>query len=311
MNRGTTRRDVFLRWPLWALSPVLLGSEAAPAIAFPARANDRLAVTSWPFRETIDAPGNHYFDRTKPGMDLKDFPKMVAERFGVHSINPLTSHFGSLDPAYVEAFRRAVEKAGSRVVDLGLGGGNFYDEDPAERRGAIERGRKGIDIAMAVGSPSVRQHVSGRRGTIPNVELAAGSLGELAAYGAKRGVVVNLENDAAVAEDPFFLTGVIEKANNPYLRSLPDFGNSLGTYDAARNEQAVASMFRHVFDMCHVKDSVTGAGGKRVPVDVKKMFGIAKASGYKGYFSMEFDIAGGDPFTGTDRLLALSLRYLA
>lgn len=310
-----SRREVLrdLRW--LAFSPALAaagaGTLAAPVIEFPAGARERLAVTSWPFRALIDAPHNHYFDRTKPGMDLKEFPAMVARRFGVHKINPLTSHFRSLDPAYVEAFRKAVEKAGSQVVDLGLGDGSFYDADKSQRRAAIERGREGIDLAVAVGSRSVRQHVSGARGAVPSVALAAESLGELAGYGANQGVVVNLENDSPGAEDPFFLVAVIEKANNPYLRGLPDFGNSLNTYDAARNGQAVAAMFRHVFNMCHVKDSVQGPGGKTMEVDLPAMFRIAKESGYRGYFSMEYDTAGRDPFTGTEKLVALSLRYLA
>ncbi len=244
-------------------------------------------------------------------MDLKEFPAMVARRFGVHKINPLTSHFRSLDPAYVDAFRQAVEKAGSSVVDLGLGGGNFYDADETKRRDAVARGRQGIDIAVAVGSPSVRQHVSGPRNATPDVTRAAESLGELAAYGAKRGVVVNLENDDPVAEDPFFLVNVIEKVSSPFLRGLPDFGNSLNHYDAARNEQAVAAMFRHVYNMCHVKDSVQSASGARVEVDLPAMFRIAKASMYKGYFSMEFDTAGGEPFRGTERLLELTRKYLA
>ena len=282
----------------------------APAIEFPTQVRERLAVTSWPFRTLINAPMNPYFDRSKAGMDLKEFPKMVAQRFGVHKINPLTSHFGSLEVVYVDAFRRAVEQAGSQVVDLGLGGGYFYDVDESKRRAAIERGRQGIDIAVAVGSPSVRQHVSGARGMSASVALAAGSLGELAGYGAKRGVVVNLENDNPVAEDPFFLVSVIEKVNSPYLRSLPDFGNSLSKYDAAQNEKAVTAMFKHVFNMCHVKDSVRSDKGKSNAVDLAAMFGIARASMYEGYFSMEFDTAGGDPFAGTEKLVGLSLQYL-
>jgi sugar phosphate isomerase/epimerase len=308
---SASRRDVLKGLPLFALCPALTaGPDATPATDFPAAVKDRLAVTSWPFRALIDSPSNHYFDRTKPGMDLMEFPAMVARRFSVHKINPLTSHFRSLDPPYVEAFRKAVEKAGSQVVDLGLGGGNFYDADETKRRDAVARGRQGIDIAVAVGSPSVRQHVSGPRNARPDVARAAASLGELAAYGAKKGVVVNLENDDPVAEDPFFLVSVMEKVNSPYLRGLPDVGNSLNHYDAAQNEKAVAAMFRHVYNMCHVKDSVQ-SGGARVEVDLPAMFRIAKADEYKGYFSMEFDTAGRDPFQGTERLLELTRRYLA
>ena len=40
------------------------------------------------------------------------------------------------------------------------------------------------------------------------------------------------------------------------------------------------------------------------------MFAIAKASGYRGYFSMEVDTNSHDPFEGTQKLVDVSLKYL-
>lgn len=309
-----SRRDLLKHVPFWLAGAgiVQAGQSAAktPSIQFPTNPRDRLAVTSWPFRAVLETPDNRYRDKSQPGIDMKEFPAMIAKRFNVHKINPLMAHFASLDPSYLTSFREAVQKAGSAVVDLGLGGGSFYDPDAAKRRAAVDAGRKGIDVAVAVGSPSVRQHVSGKRGLKPNVALAAESLGQLADYGAKRNIVVNLENDDIVAEDPFFLVSVIEKANNPYLRGLPDFGNSLRKYSPQENEKAVAKMFQHVFDMSHVKDTVRSDSGKDLTVDLKAMFEIAKASSYRGYFSMECETEGLDPFVGTERLIAKTLRYL-
>jgi sugar phosphate isomerase/epimerase len=244
------------------------------------------------------------------GFDLKEFPSVVVQRFGVHNINPLAAHFTSTDQAYLAAFREAVEKAGSHVVDLGLSGGRFYDADASKRQAAVDYGRQWIDIAVLIGSPSVRQHVTGALGDKPDVALAAESLGQLAEYGSKRNIVVNLENDSAVSEDPFFLTAVIEKVNSLYLRALPDFGNSLLGHDAEFNRKAVAAMLSHAFNMCHVKDTLKDEKGQVHEVDLKTMFHLARHAGYPGYFSMEFDIASGDPFPGTDRLIAKTLQYL-
>jgi sugar phosphate isomerase/epimerase len=178
------------------------------------------------------------------------------------------------------------------------------------RNAAVDFGRKWIDIARVIGSPSVRQHVSGSPGTRPDIALAAGSLGQLADYGSKRNIIVNLENDNPIAEDPFFLVNVIQKVNSPYLRALPDFGNSLIEHDAEYNEKAVRAMFRYAYSMCHVKDSVQSDAGKRDTVDLKKMFGIARENSYRGYFSMEFDTGAGDPFSGTQTLVKQTLRYI-
>ncbi|MGI8958266.1 MAG: sugar phosphate isomerase/epimerase family protein [Bryobacteraceae bacterium] len=244
-------------------------------------------------------------------MDLTEFPALIATKFGVYNINPLSDHFRSSDSAYLDAFRRAVEKTKSHIVDLGLPGGHFYAPDATARKAGVDLGRKWIDIARVIGSPSVRQHVAGSAGTKPDVALAAESLGELAAYGGKRGIVVNLENDNPVAEDPFFLVSVIEKVNSPYLRALPDFGNSLIGHDADYNQKGVRAMFKHVWNMCHVKDTVQGDDdGERATVDLKKMFAIARENSYRGYFSMEFDTGAGDPFRGTETLVQESLRYM-
>jgi sugar phosphate isomerase/epimerase len=244
-------------------------------------------------------------------MDLTEFPAFVAQHFDVHNINPLADHFSSTDAAYLAQFRKALDNAGSHIVDLGLGGKSFYDPDASKRSAGVESGRKWIDIAATLGSPSVRQHVSGSRGVKPSVDLAAESLGQLAEYGAKRHIVVNLENDSAVSEDPFFLVSVIRKVNNPYLRALPDFGNSRHTYDPAKNQEAVALMFKYAWNMSHVKDSVRSKQGEVRTVDLSKLFAIAKQSAYKGYFSMEFDVQSNDAIAGTKRLVDESLKYLA
>jgi sugar phosphate isomerase/epimerase len=309
-----SRRDILKQL---SLVPATTGFLAAtqtlkqrPQLNFPTASRDRLAVTSWPFRAFIKSPRNQNFDRSVPSMDMKEFPAFVVEKFGIYNINPLGNHFGSLDAAYLQAFRAAVERAGSHVVDLGLPGGMFYDSDASKRASAVAEGRKWIDVAVAVGSPSVRQHVSGRPGQNPDVTLAAQSLGELAEYGAQHNVVVNLENDDPVSEDPFFLIAVIKKVNSPFLRALPDLGNSLIGHDAAFNMRAMEAMFPRAWNMSHVKDKVESEGGRPLTVDLKTLFEIAKASSYRGYFSMELDITSGDPIPGTKRLIQETLKYI-
>lgn len=281
-----------------------------PELRFPVEPRQRLAVTSWPFRAYIASPQNRYRDVQFPGWDIRAFPALIAEKFDVHNINPLGDHFSSVDAGYLEDFRKAVDAAKSHVVDLGIGGQAVYSRDTSQRKAAIEYGRKWIDIAAAIGSPSVRQHIKGIPDVTPDVTLASSTLAEIADYGSHRKVIVNLENDNAIAEDPFFLVAVIQKVDNPYLRALPDMGNSLAAHDADFNAKAVKAMFEHAYSMSHVKDTVQ-CGTGTCAVDLKRMFAIAKASSYRGYFSMEFDTKGGkDPFEGTRHLIEETLRYL-
>lgn len=281
-----------------------------PHLDFPTEPKQRLSVTSYPFRAYIESPTNRGRDSSKKGMDLKEFPGMIAKRFGVYNINPLGDHMSSTEPAYLDAFRKAVDDAKSHLVDLGLGGRNFASADKSVREEAVAYGHKWIDIAAALGAPSVRQHLSGERGVRPSVPNAAESLARMAEYGEKKNIVVNLENDSPGAEDPFFIVEVLEKVRSPYLRALPDFGNSLRGHDAAYNRKAVDAMFHHAFNMSHVKDVLGSKTEHQDHVDIPGMFAVARANSYKGYFSMEFDTAAGDPFAGTEHLVKLSLQYM-
>lgn len=309
LTNALSRRQFFRTTAAAAGATTLLGAE--PHIEFPSNPRDRLSLTSWPFRRIMDTPGNSDRDKSKPGIDAKDFAAMAVERFGIPNINPLTSHFRSTDPAYLEELRNAVAKAGSHIVDLGHGGRPFYHPDKAKRQAAIEYGKQGVNIALAIGCPSVRQHINGVPGAKADVDLTAESLGELAAYGEKKNIVINLENDAEVSENPFFLVAVIEKVRSPYLRALPDFANSMNLGGGAEeNYKAVTAMFRHVFNMAHVKDASEDGKGQVRSVDLAKLFGIAKQAGYRGYFSIEAELPG-DPFANTAKVAGETLKYLS
>jgi sugar phosphate isomerase/epimerase len=304
-----SRRDFFKYVSALSCAAGLIeAAETRLSGKFPTKPMDRLAVTSYPFRALIISTNNRGRDNAKPGMDVKEFPAMVAREFGIHNINPLADHFASTDPGYIETLRTAIEEAKSHIVDLGLSSGRFYDPDESERTHGIDYGRKGIDIAVQIGSPSVRQHIAGRQGVKPDAALAADSLGQLAEYGAKRNIVVNLENDSPGSEDPFFILEIIRKVDSPYLRALPDFGNSLRAYSPEENERALTELFKCAYNMSHVKHLVPARDGQERTVDVGKIFAIAKADSYKGYFSME--TSNPDPYAGTRELVQLSLKYL-
>ncbi|MGH9378529.1 MAG: sugar phosphate isomerase/epimerase family protein [Terriglobia bacterium] len=281
-----------------------------PHIHFPAEPRARLSVTPWPFRAYIESPTNHDRNPKVPGMDLKDFAAMVAGKFDVHNINALSWLFRSTDASYLAAFRKSVAAAGSHIVGMGLAGGDFYNPDPAIRKKSVAHAKKWIDIAVEVGSPNVRPAIDAPRRIKPNVDLCAQSYGELAKYGARKNIVVNMENDDPYTQDPFFTVAVLKKVDNPYLRALPDFGNS-AVKGPDFNARALTAMFAYAYNMTHVKNAVTGEHGKVCKVDFDRIFGIAKASGYRGWYCMEYDTDFGDPFAGTRELIKQTLAHLA
>jgi sugar phosphate isomerase/epimerase len=282
-----------------------------PHISFPTAPRERIAIASYPFRAYIDIPGNRDRNPSLPGMDLIQFPAEVVKKFGVHNIEPHSRHFRSLDSTYLADFREALSKAGVRVVNIAVSTeASFYDADPAARSKSIASARKWVDVAVSIGSPSIRTHIRPASNQSPDLQRTVETLREVVSYAAGRNVVVTLENDDLVSEDAFFLVKVIEGVNHPYLRALPDFANSMLTGDADFNYHALRMMFQHAYCICHVKDGETDDHAKQFNIDLEKSFQILKSSGYRGYCSMEFD-APGDPYAPTTKLIEQTIRYLS
>jgi sugar phosphate isomerase/epimerase len=285
-----------------------LAAEAGPSVKFPTAARERIAIASYPFRDFIASRE----DKSGGGkMELKEFAAHVSAKFNIKKIEPWSPHFRSLDKAYLEELRASVAKTGGAIVNMAVDGEHSpYAMDSAERDRAVADSKQWIDVAVTLGSPSVRTHIPAANDSKPDVERTAESLKRVAEYGATKNVVVHLENDDAVSEDPFFIVKVIEKVSSPWLRALPDFGNSVAAHDEEYAYKGVDEMFAHGYGISHVKEIEAGEQGKIAHVDLAKTFGIAKQHGYKGYFSMEWD-SPGDPYAGTAGLIEKTLKNLS
>jgi sugar phosphate isomerase/epimerase len=292
----------------------LSAAEAAPRpqIEFPANARARLAVASYPFRDVI-VPAAYVspFASGGPKMELTEFAAHVKSRFNINKIEPWSSHFRSLDPKYLENFRAALDRGGSSVINIAFDGEHsFYAPDPEERKLAVANNKRWIDAAAILGSPSIRTHVATSGNEPPDVGRAADTLRPIAEHAASRSVVVHLENDDAISEDPVFLVKLIDRVNSPFLRALPDFGNSLMHKVPEDAYAGFEAMCGKAYGICHVKQSEATEKGANVQVDMAYAFGLLKKSGFRGYLSMEYDNSG-DPYKGTDELISKSVELLA
>ncbi len=285
-------------------------AENVPNVNFPTAARDRIAVAAWPFRAYINSLTNSDRDPKKPGMDLKDFGTYVVKTFNVHGIEPYNLHFSSTSSEYLQEFKERLASAKAHAVNIAVDQEtSFYDPDRSTRRIAVAYAQKWIDVAAAIGSPSVRTNVAPAKNTEPNLANAIESMKEVAEYGASRNVVVHMENDNLISEDAFFIVKIIEGVKNPYLHALPDFANSMMRGDADYAYRAIKAMFDHAYGICHAKDGDFDQNGKDYPIDLAKTFGILKASGYRGYCSVEYS-GGGDPHEPTKKMIAESMKYL-
>lgn len=285
-----------------------MANPAQPNLHFPDRPQERIAIASYPFRQYVASKKDPL---SAHKLELRDFSALTGEKFNIKNIEPWSEHFRSLDPTYLEQIRTAVENSGGMIVNIAVDGEHSpYAADKAEREKSMAFTKQWIDAAVGIGSPSIRGNMPQASDSQPDAQRAAETLSQLAEYAAKKNILINLENDNPVSEDPFFIVQVIEKVNNPFLRALPDFANSLVTGHEDHAYQGLQAMFAHAYNITHIKALETNDQGKEFRVDMSKTFAILRNAHYKGYCSMEFD-SPGDPYKGTSELIATTVKYLS
>ncbi len=280
----------------------------APRLVFPTEPRRRLAVATYPFRAVLIAPRNTERVPTVPGMDLAEFARYIRKEFNVYGIEPLHAHFASTEPAEIRKLRAAFDRADIHTVNIPVDEEvDLCSPDPAVRRAGYAIYRKWVDIAVLLGSPSIRIGVPGCGG-VSDVAGPVKALGPVVEYAASHNVVVNLENDDPVLGNAARVVAILRAANNSGLRALPDFGNSMMSGDEAFNADAVRSMFAFAADIAHVKDAEL-IKNVRHTASLPALFTIAKQAGYRGYFSMESD-SNADPVPDTKHLIERSLALM-
>jgi sugar phosphate isomerase/epimerase len=127
----------------------------------------------------------------------------------------------------------------------------------------------------------------------------ADGLGALAEYGAKEGIHVLIENHGLHTSDADFIIGILKKVNNPYLGTLPDFGNwclsaewgSTGNNDCSQiyDPAKGVSKFLPYAKGVSAKSYRFDTDGFESVVDYRALLKLVKASGYNGYIGIEYE----------------------
>ena len=304
----TLSRRNFVKGALLCSASAALAAEKGPHAVFPKQPRARLAVATYPFREFIIAPDNDDRDPKKTGMDLAAFARRIPGEFNVRGIEPLSAHFPSTETSEIRKLRSAFDAAGVHTMNIPVDArAEVCSDDEATRNEGNARYRHWVDIAVMLGSPSIRIWIP-KCSDFNDLPKAVRALKPTIDYAATRNIAVNLENDDPVTASVKRTIAALELANNPFLRALPDFGNGLVAGDERFNADGVKQMFRYAWNISHVKDCEIVHGERRT-ASLAELYGIAKAAGYRGYFSMESE-SGTDPFVDTKHLIEQSVSLI-
>lgn len=252
--------------------------------------------------------------------DLPGFLKF-AKGLGVDAVELLSVYWGEdVDKEVAEA-KKLVDSMGLVVSAYDVGN-NFVKEDPAERQVQIDDVKKGVDIALALGAPTVRVFCGDSSNRTPEfvkkaTEWIIESFKPCAAYAEEKGVNLGIENHGLFAGRSDQLIEIMDRVGSSNLGLTFDTGNFLLVdEDPGKAIDVVKDKVFHVHfkdfaalpaDTTETNRVYTSLAGKKYraciggqgSVDLAKISRALGEAGYKGWLSIEFE-GPEDPFVGTE-----------
>jgi L-ribulose-5-phosphate 3-epimerase len=290
------RREFLKRGSAALASPILIGAVPSAAGTASTQADPlaRIGIATWSFRHLMAAGRNANMPAPERAvMTALDAPKFVREELGLRQLEIIINHLDERTVAYAERVRAAADGVAVKFINFQLGG-QMSAPDPAVREKSIAEIKEGMQIAAALGSPTVRADVGGQQGDKLDLSITADSYRQLVEFGSTIGVMPMPENHGGHSTDPDTLVSIM-RAVDPRVRAIVDWGNFRVESQAQRIEST-----RKLLPYAGLVSAKVDRFDPdyRPGYDVGELVRLVEASGFKGKYSIEITNAPPDIVRG-------------
>jgi len=272
---------------------------------------ERVSISTWSLHNYFRGTRDSDFNLPGPMLALLDFPELIVDKYKVRHLEFCSTHFASTESAYLQEIKYALVRTRSTIVNMPVdieecgSEGTFSDADRTKRLAAVDATKRWVDIAHALGARSVR--VGPGKVDPEHLSRTAESYEALALYAQAKGVRVIVENHAGFGnEHPEELVKLFRLTEPGRIGALPDFGNFP---DETTREKGLKMLFPYAQTVCHAKGLEFDANGAETAYDFPQAMEIARKSGFRGVYSIEFE-GPGDPYAGIQKTLEELLKYV-
>ena len=303
------RRNFITKTSVAGLSVSLLGTYACKGIKKVENANAaeveavtvvepffKLSLAQWSIHRMINNDGvNPYSFAEK------------AKNWGFEGLEYVSQLYNPelSDAEYsTEAMAAFVDKSNSEAKKYGMknllimidGQGNLAASDEAERNETVEKHKRWVDAAAAMGCHSIRVNLNGSSEPEEWKKSSVDGLTKLATYAKGKNINIIVENHGGLSSNGELHAAVMKMVNMDNCGSLPDFGNFCITrkpdgggcdveYDKYKGVKELMPYAKAV----SAKSNVFDAEGNERNIDYVKMLQMVKNQGYTGYIGVEFE----------------------
>ncbi|OUC08864.1 xylose isomerase [Litorilinea aerophila] len=268
----------------------------------------RLSISTWSLHRTLGRPTPYGPGDAGPrpilsdgrSLALLELPARLAE-FGIHTLEICHFHLPSLEPAYLDRLRQALEAAEIELFSLLIDAGDLSDPICQEQHMAWMAGW--IDVASRLGARCARVSAGKAAPSPETLELSRQALQRLALYARSRQIRLMTENWHALLSTPTAVLHLLEALDGELGLCL-DFGNWRGDHKYA-DLAAIAPRA----ESCHAKCHFSGPG-EMDREDFVRCLDITRAAGFQGPYTLIYDGPDDDEWAGLEQERAVVAPYL-
>jgi sugar phosphate isomerase/epimerase len=231
-----------------------------------------------------------------------DFPMIAKKEFGISAVEYVNGFYTEElgNPSFWDTLKRETEAEGiDNLLIMVDNEGELGAAQKPERTRAVDQHRRWIEAARRLGCGAIRVNAFGKSDRKALREALIDGLGTLSEAGSQAGINILVENHGLHTSDAGFMTGIIEAVNNPYLGTLPDFGNwclnkewggtqggsCTDSYDPVKGLQQMLPFAKGVSAKSYDFDPE----GNETTLPYKALLQEVKDSGFTGYIGIEYE----------------------
>lgn len=200
---------------------------------------------------------------------------------------------------YIYHIKRKAHLLGVSISGTGIRN-DFTNPDPNKRKDDIQLIKNWIEVASKLGAPVIRIFagvLNPKEYTWDQIATwMVKDIQECVAYGQKHGVIVAIQNHNDFIKTADEAIKIIKMVNMEWFGLILD----TGSYRIGDPYEQIARTIPYAVNW-QVKENIF-VNGQEEKTDLKKLFGIIKSSGYRGYIPIE-TLGKGDPHQKVARFM--------
>ncbi len=276
----STRREFLQDSARLAAGSVLAGSLfSAPLLAADDKKKPlfKISLTEYSLHRMI----------AKKELDNMDFTEFAKKVFDINAVEYWNRPFFTKgnDAEYIKQMKKKADDAGVGATAILIDGeGDLGAPEEKLRISAVDRHKKWVEAALALGCHSIRVNARSKGSYEEQQKLAVDGLKRLSEFAKPLKINIIVENHGGLSSNGKWLSGVMKTVDMDNCGTLPDFGN-FHEYDRYLGTKELMPWAKLVSAKTHDFDEK----GNEIHTDYLKIMKIVVDAGYHGYVGIEYE----------------------